>query len=145
MDKYESLKLGNQLCFPLYAAGKEVVKQYHPFLEELNLTYTQYIALMVLWETDGISVKELGSRLLLDSGTLTPLLKSMEKKGFVTRARGEKDERVVFVFLTDEGRALRDRALHIPAAVGKCVILSPDEASQLYTLLYKVLSGLSDE
>ncbi len=145
MDKYDSLKLGNQLCFPLYAAGKEIVKKYHPYLAEYDLTYTQYITLMVLWETDNISVKELGNRLLLDSGTLTPLLKSMEKKGFVTRKRSEDDERVVFVCLTDEGRALRDRLLHIPEQMGRCVCLSREEAGQLYMLLGKLLNGLSQD
>ena len=145
MDKYDCLKLGNQLCFPLYAAGKEVVKKYHPLLDEFNLTYTQYITLMVLWETDGIPVKELGNRLLLDSGTLTPLLKSMEKKGFVIRRRGDTDERMVFVHLTDEGLALRDRMLHIPAQVGKCVSLSMDEAALLHSLLAKLLDGLSQD
>ena len=131
MDKYESLKLDNQLCFPLYAAGKEVVRKYHALLDELGLTYTQYITLMVLWETDGVSVKDLGSRLLLDSGTLTPLLKSLEKKGFVTRRRGDADERMVFVYLTEEGLALRDRAVGIPPRIAECV--------------NKLISGLTGE
>lgn len=141
LDKYDCLKLENQLCFPLYAAGKEVVRKYHPFLEELNLTYTQYITLLVLWESDGVSVKKLGSRLMLDSGTLTPLLKSMEKKGFVVRKRDESDERVVLVYLTDGGKALREKALEIPAKVAGCVNLTREEASALYMLLYKILKG----
>lgn len=139
MDKYDCLKLGNQLCFPLYAAGREVVKKYHPLLEEINLTYTQYITLMVLWEKDGISVKELGEKLMLDSGTLTPLLKSMEKKGFVNRRRSEEDERVVFACLTEDGKALREKALDIPGKVAGCVNLTPEEAGTLYKLLYKIL------
>ncbi|MBR5113307.1 MAG: MarR family transcriptional regulator [Clostridia bacterium] len=144
MGKYDALKLENQLCFPLYAAGKEIVKKYVPVLDKLGLTYTQYIAMMVLWQGDGISVKELGSKLFLDSGTLTPLLKSMEKKGFVKRQRSEADERVVSIYLTEEGRELREKALCVPEAVGKCVKLSPDEAMQLYTLLYKLLGNLSE-
>jgi DNA-binding MarR family transcriptional regulator len=144
MEKYDVLKLDNQLCFPLYAAGKEIVKKYVPVLDKLGLTYTQYLAMMVLWDGDGISVKELGSKLFLDSGTLTPLLKSMEKKGFVIRRRNEADERVVSIFLTDEGRNLREKALHVPETVGKCAKLSPDEAKQLYALLYKLLNNLSE-
>ena len=145
MDEYESLKLDNQLCFPLYAAGKEVVRKYHPFLEELGLTYTQYISLMVLWEADGITVKDLGARLMLDSGTLTPLLKSLEKKGFVTRRRGDADERMVFVYLTAEGLALRERAVEIPSRIAACVNLTDEEANALYSLLKKLISGLSGE
>ena len=144
MEKYDALKLENQLCFPLYAAGKEIVKKYVPVLDKLGLTYTQYIAMMVLWQGDGISVKELGSKLFLDSGTLTPLLKSMEKKGFVKRQRSEADERVVSIYLTEEGRELREKALCVPEKVGKCVKLSSDEAMQLYTLLYKLLGNLSE-
>ena len=144
MSKYDILKLENQICFPLYAAGKEVIKKYIPALNAVGLTYTQYIALMVLWDSDGISVKELGSRLYLDSGTLTPLLKSMEKKGFVSRKRSESDERVVIIRLTDEGRKLRDKALCVPETLGKCVNLSPDEAKQLRFLLYKLIGNLTD-
>lgn len=144
MADYDSLKLENQLCFPLYAAGKEVVKKYTPLLERIDLTYTQYIAMMVLWQSDGISVKELGKKLFLDSGTLTPLLKSMERKGFVIRKRNEDDERVVSIYITDEGRALRDKALAIPPSLTGCVKLTPEEAHQLYALLYKLLGGLTD-
>ncbi|MBO4341782.1 MAG: MarR family transcriptional regulator [Clostridia bacterium] len=145
MKKYDSLKLENQLCFPLYAAGKEIVRKYHPVLEKLNITYTQYITLLVLWEQDGLSVKELGKKLYLDSGTLTPLLKALETKGFVKRVRNSRDERLVEVFLTDEGRALREEALSVPLQVGQCVALSKDEAMQLYSLLYKLLGNLTNE
>lgn len=145
MGKYDSLKLENQLCFPLYAAGKEIVKKYHPALEKLNLTYTQYITLMVLWEKDGLSVKDLGKKLFLDSGTLTPLLKALEGKGFVKRVRNTADERLVEVFLTAEGKALREHALSVPPAVGKCVALSEEEALQLYRLLYKLIGSLTSE
>ena len=145
MKKYDSLKLENQLCFPRYAAGKEIVRKYHPVLEKLNITYTQYITLLVLWEQDGLSVKELGKKLYLDSGTLTPLLKALETKGFVKRVRNSRDERLVEVFLTDDGRALREEALSVPLQVGQCVALSKDEAMQLYSLLYKLLGNLTNE
>ena len=145
MNKYNALRLENQLCFPLYACSKEVVKQYRPYLDELNLTYTQYIARMVLWEKSKLNVKELGERLYLDSGTLTPVLKSLEAKGYLRRYRSEEDERVLNVELTEAGWALRDEALSVPAKVGACVKLSPEEAAQLYGLLYKVLGGLKEE
>ncbi|MBE6827869.1 MAG: MarR family transcriptional regulator [Ruminococcaceae bacterium] len=144
-DDYSSLKLENQLCFPLYAAAKEVVKKYRPILEELDLTYTQYIAMMVLWEEKQISVKELGEKLFLDSGTLTPLLKSMETKGFVTRHRSEEDERVLIVGITDKGENLRKKALSVPVRMGGCIKLSKEEAVQLYSLLYKVIGSVEDK
>ena len=138
-NKYEALKLKNQLCFPLYAAAKEIIKKYTPVLDKYNLTYTQYIALMVLWEEDGLTVKALGQKLFLDSGTLTPVLKSLEQKGYVTRRRAEGDERSVKIFLTEEGSELKDRALNIPQEISACVNLSPEEATTLYDLLYKLL------
>lgn len=139
MDKYDSLKLSNQLCFPLYAAAREVVKKYHPFLTELDITYTQYVTLMVLWENKEISVKSLGEKLYLDSGTLTPVLKSLEKKGLISRMRSTEDERVLIVRLTDDGEKLKEQAVEIPAKVSSCVSLSSEEAKELYKLLYKVL------
>ncbi len=142
-DEYQGLHLENQLCFPLYAASREVIKQYRPMLDELNLTYTQYITLMVLWDKQVLSVKELGKILYLDSGTLTPLLKSLESKGFVTRSRSRSDERVLLVELTPAGLALRDRAKGIPGQMGACVRLSPEEAMTMYRLLYKLLDGFS--
>ncbi len=138
-DKYDSLKLGNQLCFPLYAASKEIVRMYTPFLKEIDLTYTQYIAMMVMWEEQQISVKDLGARLFLDSGTLTPLLKTLEKKGLVSRSRSKEDERFLIVTVSDEGMKLREKAVDIPAKVGGCVKLEKDEASELYKILYKLL------
>lgn len=138
-NKYEALKLKNQLCFPLYAAAKEVVRKYNPLLNEIDLTYTQYITMMVLWEVQEISVKELGEHLYLDSGTLTPLLKALEKKGFVTRSRSETDERVLIVKVSESGTALRDKAADIPSEIGKCFELEPDEAAVLYKILYKIL------
>ena len=142
-DAYDALKLENQLCFPLYAASRAVIRQYHPYLSALDLTYTQYIALMVLWQEDGSSVKALSEKLFLDSGTLTPLLKSMEQKGLVTRRRSEKDERSVTVRLTEAGWALRDKAQEVPGKVAGCVRLDTAEALQLYTLLYKLLYSLN--
>lgn len=133
------LKLENQLCFPLYASAKEVVKKYKPLLDPLSLTYTQYIAMMVLWEQKSINVKSLGKHLYLDSGTLTPLLKKMELQGWVMRNRDLKDERNVIITLTEEGEKLKQAAAHIPLEMSKCISLSPQEAKQLYGLLYKVL------
>lgn len=138
-DKYEVLKLENQLCFPLYACSKEIVRHYKPFLDELDLTYTQYITLLVLWEHKQMNVKELGSYLYLDSGTLTPVLKKLEQKGLVERARAKEDERVLNVTLTNAGENLRERAVEIPSKVGSCVKMRPEEAEQLYQLLHKML------
>lgn len=137
--KYDALKLEYQLCFPLYAASREVIKHYRPLLEPLGLTYTQYIAMMVIWEHEEISVKEIGEKLLLDSGTLTPVLKSLEAKGLVTRTRSKEDERVLMIKITKAGIALKDEALKVPAALASCVMLEPGEAAELYRLLYKVL------
>ena len=140
MEKnYDSLLLKNQLCFPLYACARETIKLYKPYLDELDLTYTQYIAMMVLWEKNTLSVKELGEALYLDSGTLTPLLKKMEAKGLLTRRRSTEDERSLLVSLTEEGLALRERALSVPAQMAQCIKLEPGEAADLYRLLYKML------
>lgn len=139
-DKYDVLKLENQLCFPLYAVSKEIVRKYTPFLNELDLTYTQYIVMMVMWEDKEISVKDLGSKLYLDSGTLTPLLKNLEKKGLVTRNRSKTDERFLIVKITDEGMTLREKAVDIPAKIGGCISLDEDEAVKLYATLKKLLS-----
>ena len=140
MDKkYEALRLENQLCFPLYACSRETIKLYKPFLDEIDLTYTQYIAMMVLWEKESVTVKELGEALYLDSGTLTPLLKKMETKGLIRRRRSEQDERSLIVSLTDEGMAFRERALAVPRQMASCVRLEPDEVQELYRLLYKLL------
>lgn len=145
MDKYDVLKLSKQICFPLYACSKEVVKQYRPWLDEINLTYTQYIAMMVLWEEKKLNVKELGSRLYLDSGTLTPVLKSLEAKGFLRRYRSEEDERVLNVELTEEGWALRDSARELPGRINERVKLSKEERAQLIALLGKIIAGLEEE
>ena len=143
--KYEALKLENQLCFPLYAASREIIKQYRPYLDVLDLTYTQYIAMIVFWEEKKLSVKELGKKLFLDSGTLTPVLKSLESKGYVIRSRSKEDERVLDVEITEKGEALKEQAVSIPQSVAGCVKLDKEEAVQLYQLLYKVLGVLKDD
>ena len=133
------LKLENQLCFPLYACAKEIVRRYTPFLEPLGLTYTQYIAMIVMWEHKSISVRDMGKLLFLDSGTLTPMLKKMEKAGWIQRKRSENDERVVIVTITPEGEKLHDEASEIPAKMAGCVKLESEEAMQLYALLHKLI------
>ena len=143
MDKYDSLKLENQICFPLYACSKEVVRAYRPFLDKIGLTYTQYIAMMALWEHRTLSVKEIGEKLFLDSGTLTPVLKTLEEKGLVERSRSKEDERIVIVSITDKGLALRDDALSVPAAMVSCVNLGAEDAATLYELLYKLLGKIN--
>ncbi|MDR1692047.1 MAG: MarR family transcriptional regulator [Oscillospiraceae bacterium] len=143
MKPYEQLKLKNQLCFPLYAAAKEVVGKYKPFLDGIGLTYTQYIAMMVLWERKEIGVKELGEYLYLESSTLTPLLKRLESKGFLARNRSDRDERSVIITLTEEGERLKEQAAAVPAKLKKCLPLTENDAKTLYHLLYKLL-GVSD-
>lgn len=138
-QRYEVLKLGNQLCFPLYACSREIIKQYKPYLDELSLTYTQYITMMVLWEKKSLNVKELGKCLYLDSGTLTPLLKKLEGKGLLSRKRSAEDERNLLVSITPEGEALKARAAAIPTQMARCSGLDPEEAAVLYRLLYKML------
>ena len=138
-SKYDALKLENQLCFPLYACSREIVKKYKPFLDKLDLTYTQYIAMMVMWEKKRVNVKELGACLYLDSGTLTPLLKKLEAKGFLTRIRSEQDERSLVVTITDKGEKLKEQAVEIPMQIAGCTNLTAEEGMQLYKILYKLL------
>ena len=141
-NKYDCLKIENQLCFPLYAASREVIKQYNPYLQKIDLTYTQYVAMMVLWDVKKTTVKDLGEKIYLDSGTLTPLLKSLEAKGLVTRSRSKEDERVLIVEITAKGEELKNEAVEIPKAMMGCVKLTQEEAATLYSLLYKVLGNL---
>jgi DNA-binding MarR family transcriptional regulator len=140
-QKYDALKLENQICFPLYAAAREVVKQYKPHLDQLDLTYTQYIVMLVLWERKQITTKEMGRILHLDSGTLTPLLKKMEGKGLVSRKRSEFDERNLTVTITDKGLNLRDEAIEIPNQIAQCNVLDEAETETLYKLLYKIMDA----
>lgn len=135
-----ALLLENQLCFPLYAAAKAVLSRYKPMLDDIGLTYTQYIAMMALWEYKNLSVSQLGERLYLDSGTLTPLLKRLAEKGLIRRERSAQDERQVLITLTQAGEALKVRALEIPPKISRCLNLDREEASALYRLLYKVLA-----
>ncbi len=141
-EEYDMLKLENQLCFPLYACSKEIIRRYKPYLDPLDLTYTQYITMMVMWDKREITIKGLGKILYLDSGTLTPVLKKLEAKGYITRERSQEDERSVFVKITDKGRKLKEIAAEIPIKLGACVKLSAEESKQLHSLLYRVLFGL---
>ena len=140
--RYDALRLENQLCFPLYACAREVVKRYKPFLDAIDLTYTQYVTMMVMWETGETTSKIIGEKLHLDSGTLTPVIKKLEEKGLVTRRRSPEDERNLTVAITDAGRALREQAADIPGQVGQCISITPEEAASLYAILYKLLGGL---
>ncbi|MCR5230212.1 MAG: MarR family transcriptional regulator [Solobacterium sp.] len=138
-EQKESLRLDRQLCFPLYAAARKITNLYTPYLKPLGITYTQYIVFLVLWENDGITVGELGRRLYLDNGTLTPLLKKMETAGYITRTRSREDERVVVICLTGAGRQMYEKCSDIPKCIGSCITLSEAEAQTLYQVLYKIL------
>mgnify|MGYP000537322458 FL=1 len=138
-NEYDALKLCNQLCFPLYACAKEIVRRYKPYLDEIDLTYTQYIAMMVLWEHKQINVKDMGAFLYLDSGTLTPVLKKLEQKGYLTRERDKEDERVLNVTITEQGEELKEQAVQIPRKMQGCVSLDKEEAQTLYRILNKIL------
>ena len=140
-NSYDPLKLDNQLCFPLYACARAIVKQYKPFLDEIDLTYTQYITMMVLWEHKQVTSKALGEKLYLDSGTLTPVLKKLEEKGYVSRARDPQDERNLVVTLTEKGEALREPAAQVPGKMAGCIPLEPGEAMTLYKILRKMLKA----
>jgi DNA-binding MarR family transcriptional regulator len=141
-DPYESIRLDNQLCFSLYACAKEIVRQYRTPLEPLGLTYTQYVVMMVLWECGSITEKELGEKIHLDSGTLAPLLKRLEKQGLVKRERPVQNERVLRITLTDEGIALQENALSVPETMKNCIGLNTKECSILRKLLDKSLSAM---
>lgn len=141
-DKYEAIKLKNQLCFPIYLCSKEIIRRYTPLLNNLDLTYTQYVVMMYFWEKKESNVKDLGKVLLLDSSTLTPLLKKLERKGYITRNKNSTDERNLVIKLTKEGESLKDQALDIPKNIGKCLDLTEDEAITLYSLVYKVLANI---
>ena len=137
----EAMKLDNQLCFPLYAAARRVTGLYTPYLKPLGLTYTQYIVLLVLWEKDGLTVGEICERVMLDNGTVSPLLKKLQQDGYIERKRSGEDERIVLITLTGEGRALKERAKEVPAKVAGCIDLPPEKVQTLYTLLYELLDN----
>lgn len=134
-----TLKLENQICFPLYAASRDVIKRYKPYLDDMGLTFTQYITMIVLWEEKTVTVKELGKRLYLDSGTLTPLLKKMEAKGLLTRKRSFEDERNLIVTVTEEGERLKEMADGVPEKILAGSEISLEEAVTLRALLLKIL------
>lgn len=145
MEKYENIKLKNQLCFPLYLCSKEIIRRYTPLLNDVDLTYTQYVVMMYMWEVKKSNVKELGKTILLDSSTLTPLLKKLENKGYIKRERNELDERNVIITLTNTGEKLKDKVIDIPKKVGKCINLNEDETKYLYNILYKILINVMEE
>lgn len=138
-NEYEALKINNQLCFPLYVVSKEIIRNYKPYLDEIDLTYTQYITMMIMWEHKEISVKGLGEYLFLDSGTLTPVLKTLEKKGYVKRERSQVDERSMIVYLTKKGEELKSDAVTIPSKMSGCIKLSQHDASELYRILHLIM------
>ena len=145
MDKYESLKLQNQLCFPLYSVSNSIIRSYKPLLDELGLTYTQYLAMMALWEKERLNEKELGECLFLKSNTLAPLLKKLQAKGFVSIQKNKKDARNIVISLTEEGRMLKDKAIHITSSIAKTLNISQQEAIKLYQILHKILEGRSNK
>ena len=145
MDKYESLKLQKQLCFPLYSVSNSIIRSYKPLLDELGLTYTQYLAMMALWEKERLNEKELGECLFLKSNTLAPLLKKLQAKGFVSIQKDKKDARNIVISLTEEGRMLKDKAIHIPSSIAKTLNISQQEAMKLYQILHKILEGKNNK
>ena len=144
-DSYDNLKIENQICFPLYACAKEVTRRYKPLLDKLDLTYTQYIVMMVMWEYKKMNVKELGEKVYLDSGTLTPLLLKLEAKGYISRTKDRDDARNLILKVTNKGLDLREKAKQVPKKMSKCVKLSVEEAKVLYKTLYKILDYFKEE
>ena len=144
-DYREAMKLRNQLCFPLYAAARNMTNLYTPLLSPLGLTYTQYLVFLVLWEQDGLTVGEIGEKLMLDNGTLSPLLKKLQQAGYIERRRSEEDERVVVVTLTEKGRALQQQARDVPLKAAGCLELPPEKTRALYTLLYELLNSQKEK
>ncbi|MBQ3927333.1 MAG: MarR family transcriptional regulator [Clostridia bacterium] len=138
-DKYEALRLKNQLCFPIYAVSNLITRKYKPYLDELDLTYTQYIVMMLLWEHGQANEKLLCESLCLKSNTVTPLLKKLQDKGYIEKAKDKGDERNIVITLTEEGKELQDKALVVPECIAKEFHLTPDEAKELYRILYKLL------
>ncbi|MEQ7187470.1 MarR family winged helix-turn-helix transcriptional regulator [Enterococcus hirae] len=141
----EDLYLENQLCFPLYATSKEIIRSYNPLLKPLDLTYTQYLVMLVLWENQQVTMKELGSLLCLDSGTLTPVIKKMADKGLLQRRRADKDERITILSLTSNGKDLEEKAKDIPAKIFASLPLEPDELVLLQKLSKKMLTNFREK
>ena len=140
--KYDALKLQNQVCFPLYACSKELVRQYSPHLRKLDLTYTQYVVMMVMWEKETVTSRELADCTHLDYGTLTPVLKRLESADYITRKRSLEDERLLILTLTDTGKKLKDKAVDLPSCMAKCMGLTADEFKELYRLTHKALKNM---
>lgn len=141
MEDFDCLLLKNQLCFPLYSVSNLIVRNYKPLLDNINLTYTQYITMMVLWEKGDINEKELGNSLFLKSNTLTPLLKKLKEKGYIDLKKDEKDQRNLIISLTKEGIELKKKATNIPPSIAKSIGLTMEEAKFLYSILYKILEA----
>lgn len=139
MEKFDNLKIENQICFPLYACSKEIIKKYKPLLDKYDLTYTQYLVMMIMWDKKQINVKELGKCLYLDSGTLTPVLKKLESKGYVERKRSEEDERNLIINISKKGKELKKYIKEVPTIMGESIDLTAEEATTLYRILYKIL------
>ncbi len=139
LEKYEPLKLKNQLCFPIYAVSNKIVRTYKPFLEKLNLTYTQYITMMVLWEKKQVNEKELGECLFLKSNTLAPLLAKLVKKGYIKKEKSNEDGRILIISITKKGEELKKNAIDIPIQITKEMHLSSEKAQMLYQILYELL------
>ncbi len=144
MEAPENLKLENQICFPLYVIAKEITGLYRPFLDELDMTYPQYLVMMVLWEHDGMTVSCIGEKLYLDSGTLTPLLKRLEAKGLITRQRKKEDERVVEIFITEAGKQLKSRACSVPEKIIASTKVDPEELIRLKESVQNIIKTLKE-
>ncbi len=142
-EKYENLKLDNQLCFPLYTASRLVIQRYQPMLKDLDLTYPQYLVLMVLWEKDEVNLSVIAEKLQLQSNTLTPLLKRLQQRGFLDRKRSESDERNIVITLTDKGKKLKDQACNVPELLSEQLPLAAEEAKELYRILYKMIDKMN--
>ncbi|MDR6920436.1 MULTISPECIES: MarR family winged helix-turn-helix transcriptional regulator [Chryseobacterium] len=142
MDNSNPPKLENQICFPLYVIAKEITGLYRPFLDELDITYPQYLVLMVLWESDGVTVSHIGEKVFLDSGTLTPLLKRLESKGIIDRKRKKEDERVVEVFLTESGKQLQKKACEIPGKIQNKIGIETEDLIHLKETIQKILNKI---
>lgn len=142
-EKYENLKLDNQLCFPLYTASRLVIQRYQPMLKDLDLTYPQYLVLMVLWEKDEVNLSAIAEKLQLQSNTLTPLLKRLQQRGFLDRKRSESDERNIVITLTDQGKKLKDQACNVPELLSEQLPLAAEEAKELYRILYKMIDKMN--
>jgi len=143
MDRYDKIKLDNQICFPLYALSREIIKLYKPFLDKYDLTYTQYITMLVIWEEEKITFKDLGKRLHLDSGTLTPVLKKLESMELINKYRSKEDDRIVIVEITEKGKLLKEEILKVPEQIYCKLNIDSNELITLKNQLDDVLARIS--